>query len=73
MGKELPRLCPTCAFFRFDGGERGYSTYTPGTDMSIGCDKDHWMLGTGDTLADARKAMLTATTCKDFALYEEPK
>lgn len=66
-----PRLCPTCVFFDFDGGERGYSTYTPGTDMSIECRRDHWSLGTDDTLADARRAMHMAETCKDFKLYTE--
>ena len=69
---SYPRLCPTCAFFEFDGGEPGYSTYTPGVNMTIGCAKSRWYLGSYDTLADARRAMRTAQTCPDFKLYEEP-
>ena len=67
-----PRLCPTCKWFEFDGGERGYSTYTQGSDMSIGCAKNKWALGCEDSLATARKAMHMASKCKDYKLYVEP-
>jgi len=60
------RCCILCKHFSFDEGSPGYSEYTPGTDWSMSCLKNHWsMSGSYISEEDYRKNILMAETCKD--------
>ena len=37
--ENIPKTCTLCNHFRFEGGERGYSKLTPGSDWSSRCEK----------------------------------
>ncbi len=68
MNAEKGRLCWSCKHFSFDGGERGYSEYTPGDNASLDCAKNVFNtdledLGTSD---DLRKLLMTAENCVKF-------
>lgn len=42
MGKCKKVRCLDCQNFSFDGGSPGYSDMTPGSGLSMDCDKNHW-------------------------------
>lgn len=65
--------CVNCKYFYFSGAEPGYSEMTPGSDMVLNCEKDHWdtqrrskKVFWVDNQDDFRKAMAMSKTCKDF-------
>lgn len=59
--------CLYCKYFYLLAGEYGYSEYTPGSDVRIGCDKGVWDLDNYmDTEVDFRRKMLTANECKYY-------
>lgn len=64
--------CLDCKHFYFDPGSPGYSEQTPGSDMSLGCYKDHWSGRDCYSQDDFRKHMLSAKTCKDYVPNLEP-
>lgn len=58
------RLCYNCQFMYFDAGSPSYSEYTPGSNMTMYCQKDHWDLdGYEDKL---RECLETAQHCPDY-------
>lgn len=71
---DIPKVCPTCRYFYFSAGQRGYSEMTPGSDTHISCDKNYWDIDEMDTDLTYRKKMLMAADCKDYELInlEEP-
>lgn len=70
---ELKRLtCMFCEFFYFIAADWGYGEYTPGSDMHMGCDIDHWKLDLyHDYDGSFRRKLLSAETCEDFSAREE--
>jgi hypothetical protein len=67
------KLCVFCKDWYFDGGDTGYSEYTPGYNASMGCYKDRWKKGTKSisimniySQEEFRKIILQAQTCPDY-------
>jgi hypothetical protein len=69
LGTPIPgRVCWDCKHLYFDPGERGYSEQTPGSDMSMSCQREYWEFEFGDeTLASFRDKLQTAERCADYA------
>jgi hypothetical protein len=73
-GREVtdPKICLACKHFKFDGGERGYSSWTPGSDMRVECGKGHW-----DAFEQSAeqffKDNLRARECPDYEVSELAK
>lgn len=70
----MSKTCLDCKYWRFDGGEQGYSELTPGSDMYIQCEKGHWELhnGDADTAQCFRDVVALAVDCPDFEQVDEP-
>jgi hypothetical protein len=68
MASEYEPLnnCLDCTHFYFSPYERGYSEYTPGQEMNLGCNKDHWDRESCYSEEDFRNNMMSAKTCKDY-------
>ena len=61
------KLCWWCKHFRYDTGDGGYSEMTPGYEMTMRCNKDHWDFDTLETSEDEFRNMIHhAVDCKDF-------
>jgi len=65
------RTCLDCEHWEFYGGERGYSSLTPGSDTRIDCAKGKWKLVNleGGNEHSFRSAIATAKNCKAFSPY----
>lgn len=60
-------VCWFCTHMFLWSGSPDYSELTPGSDMSMGCEKKVWHLDTeGDTLADFRRKITSSVTCEKF-------
>jgi len=68
------RTCLDCEYWNFYGGERGYSSLTPGSDMVIGCGRGHWRLINleGGNEMSFRETVAMAAECKDFSPVPPP-
>lgn len=67
------RVCYLCQHFSFDAGQRGYSEFTPGEDVSFDCRKRHWSFrveggfrDVGGSFLGFAETMETAVGCPDF-------
>ena len=67
-----PKICLACKHFSFDGGMRGYSSWTPGSDMSVSCDKGHWN-AFEETAEMFFRDNLMARDCPDYEVSELAK
>ena len=68
----MSRTCLTCRSFYFEPATVGYSEYTPGGGMSIGCYRYEWELDEyEDTDESYRQKMMSAETCSKFVEYTE--
>ena len=66
------KTCVLCKHFHITTGERGYSEYTPGWDMSMSCSIGHWKFDSYSTdELDFREMMASAEACGDFEKYNE--
>lgn len=62
-----PRICLLCKFFYMTQATPGYSELTPGSDFSMGCNKNHWEFSAMEETPDTyRVKMETAKSCKDY-------
>lgn len=61
------KLCLWCKELEFSNAEADWSDVTPGSDASLGCQKNHWDL---DFFKDTRETLVAnfekAETCKDW-------
>jgi hypothetical protein len=63
----MDKLCLECKNLDWSTAEPGYSEYTPGSDMYIGCRKDKWRFDNYLTTATEWGKMLRmAETCEHF-------
>lgn len=63
----MGRNCWECDRLRMYSADPGYSEYTPGTELSLSCAKDHWRFNAYDTSEkQAREYFRTADRCPDF-------
>ena len=58
--------CTACEHLRFVAGEAGYSSWTPGSPMCLECNKGHWDADDYSSRDEFRKAMSSASACRDF-------
>ena len=66
------KICLFCKWFYFTAGTKGWSEYTPGSEMDIGCEKDHWdVCVEEDREYMLREKMLRARKCKDYELSSD--
>jgi hypothetical protein len=69
---DCPKICLACRHFYFNGGERGYSSMTPGSDMQAYCAKQHW-----DAFEETAERFfednLRARTCPDYEVSDLAK
>ena len=75
----MAKTCIECWRWVFDGGERGYSELTPGSDGFVGCSLGHWQRTKRSYYEDHywsfyeldrdgfREFLNQAETCQDFA------
>ena len=70
VAENAPLTCLFCRFFLFDTGLQGYSEYTPGEAMEIGCALGKWTIRQFDDLLEKspERCMTMAATCEDFEL-----
>ena len=69
---NIPKTCILCKSMEFDGGEPHYSEYTPGSNWSSCCVKDHWeMSGTALSNEEYRLNLMMAEGCPDFEMVEK--
>lgn len=61
--------CLDCKHFYFYGGSPSYSEYTPGSDMSFGCNHNFWDSSDCYDQDDFSRYMQMANDCKSY----EPK
>lgn len=59
----MKRLCIFCKHFEFNPGSPGYSEYTPGENMSMGCNMRVWEFDFGD---DFHQCIQHAYTCEKY-------
>lgn len=60
-------VCWSCKHFHFQGGDAGYSEYTPGYSASMYCGKNEWHFDFDNaSQADLEKTLKTAETCPRF-------
>lgn len=65
------RLCWSCKHFYFDGGDSGYSEYTPGYMGSMTCHKKKFDYRLEDMTQDTlRVTLMTAEECDKFEKRE---
>lgn len=69
--KPYGNLCVMCEHFWFTPSEPHYSTWTPGSDMAMGCYKNHWSEREPVSTDDFRATLRLARDCKDFTLHKE--
>ena len=70
--KRKGTTCLLCHHFYFSPATAGYSEYTPGGEMSVGCYLDKWELDEyEDTDESYRHKMMSAETCKEFVEYKK--
>ena len=66
------RNCILCEHFWFSLSDSGYSEWTPGSEASMQCCKNHWDLDFElHGREDLRKALLTANTCSDYLYWRD--
>ena len=58
--------CTSCEHMLFEAEEAGYSSWTPGSPMTLECNMRHWDAADCNSTAEFRKALLLAITCPDF-------
>ena len=64
---QTEMICVFCEHLYFSEGCGGYSEYTPGYDVSMGCRKGKWSIDFFDLSTDEyRETMLTAETCGEY-------
>lgn len=63
------RMCLWCRHFSLIEADRGYSSWTPGSDMSMSCDKNVWHYNPYEDGSAAFGAKLaTAAECPMYEL-----
>lgn len=73
-GHMSEKLCWFCKHFYWSNADYGYSELTPGYDLSIQCNKNHWTFGSYKTRQlKFAKMINSAKTCDDFVLLESLK
>lgn len=61
------KLCWFCAHCYFSNGSPSYSEWTPGYDMSLGCNKNKWRVDNYETTVDEfRKMIHMAKNCEHY-------
>ncbi len=63
---EAPKFCYECRYFNFSPGSPGYSSWTPGSDLSFGCMKNIWSGFDILDESDFASKIKTAETCEKF-------
>jgi len=59
--------CLLCKHFYLISGSPGYSEYTPGSDLVIGCDRNVWEFDSSMTSEDEFLGFMnTANTCDRY-------
>ena len=67
--QSLVLNCVNCRWFQYTTGEPHYSELTPGSDITIGCLKNHWRHENTETTAfQFQKYMNSANDCPDFEI-----
>lgn len=65
--EEQARLCWYCQYFYYSNADPGYSEVTPGWELSMSCNKNHWTFDAYSTSQKEFADMIqTAKKCKDF-------
>ena len=67
---EASYTCTACEHLRFVASECGYSSWTPGSPMTLECDKGHWDADDCSSSDEFRQAMSSAMTCRDFTQFD---
>ena len=61
------KTCIHCSHWYFHSGYSDWSEVTPGENWSMGCSKDHFLIGGEDSIeGELRKELMRARDCKDF-------
>jgi len=68
MSEGIGRTCALCEHFHFDSGVPDYSSWTPGSPMTLECRKGHWDADDCCVADDLRKAL--CYRCDDFTPYD---
>ena len=61
------RTCLGCCHFHVCTADPGYSEFTPGSEFTMGCTKDHWDFDAYlDGQKDLFKKITSARNCPDY-------
>ena len=68
---EIPKLCLFCEHFYFSPSTRGYSEYTPGSELEMFCVMSKWDID--DDYLAIKDVFLLAETCELYRINEWAK
>ena len=70
----MSRICVQCEHFYFDGGDRGYSEFTPGSEAVIECTAGVWsMTNSGYGVNNRKEFRLNISKAETCDKFQEAK